>query len=404
MPLALTDLDRWLRAPREDEHLEFKEAKRTFDFDKVLDYCVALANEGGGTLVLGVSNLPPRRVVGTEAFGDVQDVREKIFNALRRRIEVEAVAHADGRVLVFHVPGRPVGMPLERNGRYLMRVGENLVAMSPDQIQRILAEAQPDYTAELVPDADMGALDLRAVESFRGRWIRRSRNGSLATLTPEQLLADAGLIVDGTLTLAALILFGTRHAVTRHLPQSEVIFEYRSSDGSTAHQQRLEFRQGFFAFYDELWATINLRNDRQSYQDGLFRPEIPTFDETVVREAVLNAVSHRDYRLGNSVFVRQYPRRLEIVSPGGFPPGITPENVIDRQMPRNRKVAEALQLCGLVERSGQGMNRMYEESIKQGKPTPDFSGTDATRSASAFGVKYSIRRLCASLSSSAGNG
>lgn len=105
--------------------------------------------------------------------------------------------------------------------------------------------------------------------------------------------------------------------------------------------------------------------------------EIPTFDETAIREGLLNAVAHRDYRLGGSVFVRQFTRRLEIVSPGGFPPGITPENVLDQQNPRNRRLAEALGKCGLIERSGQGMNLMVESAIRQSKPLPSFAGSSA---------------------------
>jgi ATP-dependent DNA helicase RecG len=105
--------------------------------------------------------------------------------------------------------------------------------------------------------------------------------------------------------------------------------------------------------------------------------DLPTFDEVPVREAILNAVAHRDYRLGGSVFVRQFPRRLEVVSPGGLPPGITPENIIDQQNPRNRRLAEALARCGLIERSGQGLNLMTESAVRQGKPLPSFAGTAA---------------------------
>jgi len=104
---------------------------------------------------------------------------------------------------------------------------------------------------------------------------------------------------------------------------------------------------------------------------------IPTFNEDSVREAILNAVSHRDYRHAGSVFVRQFQRRLEVVSPGGFPPGVTPENILDRQLPRNRRLADAFEKCGLVERSGQGANRMFEACILEAKPLPDFTGTDA---------------------------
>jgi ATP-dependent DNA helicase RecG len=133
----------------------------------------------------------------------------------------------------------------------------------------------------------------------------------------------------------------------------------------------------FFSYYEELWQTINLRNDLQHYQDGLFVLDVPTFAERSVREVILNAVSHRDYQLGGNVFVRQYARRLEIESPGGLPFGMTLENLLDRQAPRNRRIAEALARCGLVERAGQGMNLMFEQSIRQGKQWPDFTGTDA---------------------------
>jgi ATP-dependent DNA helicase RecG len=104
---------------------------------------------------------------------------------------------------------------------------------------------------------------------------------------------------------------------------------------------------------------------------------VPTFSETAVREAILNAVSHRDYRHPGSVFIRQYSRRVEIVSPGGFPPGITPENILDQQLPRNRRIAETFARCGLVERSGQGADRMLEECVRQSKPLPDYSRSDA---------------------------
>ena len=106
-----------------------------------------------------------------------------------------------------------------------------------------------------------------------------------------------------------------------------------------------------------------------------------------MREAILNAVSHRNYQLGGNIFIRQYPRRLEIDSPGGLPLGITVENILDRQNPRNRRVAEILTKCGLVERSGQGMNLIYEELIKQSKPSPDFTRTDAYRVGPAIAPK-----------------
>ena len=248
--------------------------------------------------------------------------------------------------------------------------------MTPDLLQRIFAETGPDFSAEICPQAALADLEPEAVQNFRQRWIRKAENPALAHLTLDQLLIDAELLVDGGLTYAALILFGTRRSLGKFLGQAEVIFEYRSQEASIPCQQREEYRLGFFGFMDDLWQKINTRNDRQHFADGLFMWDIPTFNEMVVREAVLNGMAHRDYRLGASVFVRQFPRKLEIVSPGGFPPGITPENILWKQSPRNRRIAEALSRCGLVERSGQGVNRMFEECIKESKPWPDFSGSD----------------------------
>ena len=197
------------------------------------------------------------------------------------------------------------------------------------------------------------------------------------TRPDEQLLADAELLVDGEVTNAALILLGTRKALGKYLAQAELIFEYRSNEVPGPAAERHEFRQGFLPVLDEIWKLINQRNDLQHFQQGLFIWDVPTFNERVVREAVLNAVSHRDYRHGGSIFVRQYPRRIEIVSPGGFPAGITPENILRQQNPRNRRIAEVLSKCGLVERAGQGFDRIFRECIQQSKPLPDFSHTDA---------------------------
>ena len=366
-----------LMVSNEDEHLEFKEAKTGFHFDKLAQYCAALSNEGGGDIILGVTDKRPRRVVGTNAFSQPERARSSLIERLHINIKFSQIDHPDGRVLIFHVPEHPVGNPVKAEGIYWERQGDSLTHMSEDRLRSILAEAGHDFSADICPNAVMADLDPKAIEEFRQRWIKKSGNQGLAALSAEQLLNDIEAMVDGRLTYAALILFGTNAALGRYLSRAEVVFEYRSSDASGPAQQRKDFRQGFFSFYDQLWDLINLRNDVQHFQTGLFIEDIPTFSERPVREAVLNAVSHRDYQHPGNIFVRQYPRRLVIESPGGFPPGITEQNILDRQIPRNRRVADIFAKCGLVERSGQGMNLMFELSIQEGKAIPDFTGTDA---------------------------
>ncbi len=360
----------------EDEHLEFKAARGNYEFEKLVDYCVALANENGGEMILGVTDKRPRQVVGTTAFQDVGRTVAGLLDRIHLRVDAEVIPHPDGRVLIFHVPSRPIGVPVHDKGTYWMRSGEDLVAMSPDQLKRIMDEAQPDFSASVCVGAQLKDLDVTAIEHFRALWVRKSGNESLMSLSTEQLLTDAELIDADGVTYAAMVLLGTRPALGKLLGQAEVVFEYRSTEASGPASQREEFRQTSLTTLDSVWNLINLRNDLQAFQAGLVMLDIPTFNERAIREALLNAIVHRDYRFGGSVFVRQYPRRLEITSPGGFPAGITAENILWKQSPRNRRIAEAVAKCGLVERSGQGVNRMFEEAIREGKPVPDFHGTD----------------------------
>ena len=372
----IEQLEAWMTSV-EGENFEFKEAKNRFSFEELAKYACALANEGGGRIILGVTDKRPRRVVGSRAFQQPESTCRKLMDLIHIQVGLDEIVHPDGRVLVFQVPCHPVGMAIKYKGIYWSREADSLVPMSEEKLRSILMAAGHDFSSDICPGATLSDLDTAAIEDFRRRWINKSGNRGLTNITVEQLLRDAELLSDQGITFAALVLMGTRHALTRYLAQAEVIFEYRSSDASGPAQKRVEYREGFFAYYEKLWDTINLRNDVQHYQDGLFVLDIPTFDERSVREAILNAISHRDYQFGGSIFIRQFPRRLTLENPGGFPMGITVENILERQLPRNRRIAEAFARCGLVERSGQGMNLMFEHSIQHGKHKPSFEGTDA---------------------------
>ncbi|RLJ37841.1 ATP-binding protein [Acidovorax sp. 106] len=377
MPTSRLQLEQWLLEP-EGHRLEFKEAKQNYHFDTLVKYCVALANEGGGTMVLGVTDKRPRRVVGTLAFDEPGRTEAGLHQRLGHRIPVEELRLPEGRVLVVHVPSRLPGTAWNVDGSYFKRAGDDLAPLADHELRAMFAEGGPDFSAQPCPGATLADLEPESIALFRERWARKSGDPRRRELSDLQTLRDAELLVEGDqVSYAALILFGTRAGLTQWLAQAELVFEYRSSEAAGPAADREEYRAGFFAWQDALWKKINLRNDRQSYQDDFFRMDLPTFDEVPVREALLNAVAHRDYRLGGSIFVRQFAKRLEVVSPGGLPPGITPENIIDQQYPRNRRLAEALGRCGLIERSGQGLNLMMESAVRQGKPLPSFAGTAA---------------------------
>ncbi len=143
MPTTTQQIDRWRQMRSEHERLEFKEAKTQFDSRTLYKYCVAIANEGGGVLLLGIEDTPPRRVVGTNAFPNAADTANKAFQILKFRVDVEEVAHPAGRVLVFHIPSRPSGTAYQLDGAYWMRSGESLVPMSEDRLRLIFSGAEP---------------------------------------------------------------------------------------------------------------------------------------------------------------------------------------------------------------------------------------------------------------------
>ena len=361
---------------QEGEGVQFKEAKNRFDFGEAARCCCALSNCGGGKLVFGISDKRPREVVGSRAFDQPERTRKGLIDKLHVMVDFRIYEDQGKRVLVFWVAGRPLGLPVQVDGVAWWYEGDSLIPMPEEIRRRIYAEAGFDFSGSVCTGATIDDLDAGAVDEFRKKWAEKSSQHRIMNLSHEQLLRDCEAITSDGITYAALVLFGKRESLGKFLPQAEVIFEYRSSEASGPASQREEFRTGFFAYYNRLWELINLRNDKQHYQEGFFIYDIPTFNEHVVREAILNAVSHRNYQMGGSVFVRQYRDRLVVESPGGFPNGITVENILDRQSPRNRRVAEILALCGLVERSGQGMNLMYEWSVKEAKQLPDFTGTD----------------------------
>ncbi|MEN6388150.1 MAG: ATP-binding protein [Candidatus Cryosericum sp.] len=249
--------------------------------------------------------------------------------------------------------------------------------MPQDRLKEILLEDQPDYSSLLQKEASLRRdLNSEAIQQFRELWMRKSHRSELATRTENELLSDAELVRDGALTNAALILLGTQEAVERFVPNVEIVLEYRAQDSQIESSDRISFRQGLLGCLNLVETWLEKRNSVQHFQDGLYVRDVNTFDERSMREAVMNAVAHRDYRQLGSVFIRQYPSRIVVESPGGLPDGVTMDNILTMTAARNRRIAENLERIGLVERSGQGYDMMYGQAIRQSKRLPDLAGTN----------------------------
>ena len=377
----------------QEDHVEFKEAKNNFPFAGgshsdikerrkcVLGYIVALANEKGGRLVLGMADRYPHKVVGSNfEKGKLGQLEDEIYKRLSIRVRVEELYEDDLRVVVFNVPSRPMGKALRFEGVPLMRIGESLREMDDSEYFSIISEQDPDFSARICSGLTIDDLDKDAVLEMRRLMADKRGNHEAMTVSLPQLLRDLRLANDdGKLTFAALILLGTTESIEKHLPQHNVVVEFRNSRSSERYSARREFRQPLFVLIDKVWDYMNqpMGNPLLHVEDLPAIYDVPAFNQTTVREALLNACIHRSFQLLGDVQIKQYPDMLEIVNPGGFPYGVNIGNILTvPSSPRNRLLAETVEKAGWIERSGQGANVMFGNCVMEGKPLPDYANSD----------------------------
>jgi ATP-dependent DNA helicase RecG len=345
-----------------------------------LGYVSALANEGGGYLILGVSDDAPHEICGSAAFeGKEGKLEQDVYRDLKIRIRTQTLYEGTNRVLVIEIPSRPIGKLVYFDDVPLMRVGESLTKMSDDEIFRILSENEPDFSATVCKGLTFEGLDTEAIRLMKSGYAKKQKNPAFESLPDLQVLGDLGLQVNGKFNYAALILLGKRDALREYLPNAEVIIEYRLNHSMIPYTARKEFQESLFTMMDKVWAYINqpASNPLLHVQHKFTIYDIPAFNEGVIREAVLNAVGHRLWRDLGSVVIKQYPDSINIINSGGFPYGVTKDNILTvSSQPRNKRVMEVLEKTGQVERAGQGVDKIYYNCLMEGKPLPDYSRTD----------------------------
>ena len=364
----------------EDYGLEFKTANSSFSKAKLNDYCAAIANEDGGYLLLGVRD--DKVITGTNAFStNWNTLAQKLTNELGIRIRVYKIMASAGRVLVFEIPKHSSGQPVIATGgtrqyRYPIRNGESLVEMDDSTLRMIHAEDEPDWSAETIDGVTTGDLDQGALAAYRKLWADHTRKPERETVNFKEMLELVWLIQNDKITKAALLLFGTEALLSRLIPDSEIIFEWRNSPKDIAYGERMNCREAFILARDKIWNAINNRNTVFRYQEGLIQYDIKAFNEDAIREALINAFAHRDYRIsGRSITIKASPKELYIENPGRLMPGVTIDNLIDSHAWRNRRLAEALEKVNIMERSSQGVDKIFKTTIEDGKGLPVYTTT-----------------------------
>jgi len=358
--------------------VEFKSGG--IDQDELAAAVVCLANGDGGCLLLGVAD--DRQIDGINPdkldYADPHRLAATIASRTEPTvmIEPEMVQVGDSLVAAIEVPATD-DVHATSKGRYLRRTidvkGEpQCLPMSPrDVLAR--ASGAVDYSRRVVAELTIQDLDTAELARMRGL-ARQGGDDVLASLSDSELLRALNLVGPGDqLTVGSLLLFGTSEAIARHLPAYEVGFQ--DLHGTEIRANEIN-RTPLLRAMEQLVDRVEARNPEEEVEVGLFRVPLPRWATTAIRELIANALVHRDYTQFGPTLVRIEGDVLTVSNPGGFPRGVTIENMLTTiPRPRNPALADAFKRTGLVDRIGRGINRVFEEQLALGRPAPDYSGS-----------------------------
>jgi ATP-dependent DNA helicase RecG len=370
--------------------VEFKgEARAPLSDDDVVEAVICLANRASSEpawLLIGVED--DGRITGARPrHGDRTDqhrLQAMIANRTRPSLAVEVdLVVLDGQaVLAIQVPTArvPVGTT---EGRYLRRVtgGRGRPECVPmhfhDMVSMQADQGQLDYSGLVLPGVGWDDLDPLEFERFR-RSIREAKglgDTSLVELSDLELAKALGAVeanhtVRGVRVLG-LLLFGREEALRSHLPAHEAAFQQLSGLQVAANEF---FRLPLIRLMDELMARFRARYREDEVMVGMLRVGVPDYPERAFREGVANALVHQDLTRLAAVHVQWYDDRIEISNPGGFPEGVRLDNLlVTPPRPRSPLLADAFKRAGIVERTARGIDTIFYEQLRNGRPAPDYS-------------------------------
>ncbi|MBI3917892.1 MAG: putative DNA binding domain-containing protein [Betaproteobacteria bacterium] len=386
---------RGLIAKGETLDVEFKgEEKQQLSDGELVEAAVCLANREGvapGFLLVGVEDdgritgHRPRHGPATDPQAVMALIANRTRPSLGCRVELVAV---DGRVvLVIQIaPSRlPVGTT---EGKFVRRAmggrGEPICApLHFSEMQGLMAaKGAQDYSALVFDGTAWNDLDPLEFERFR-RFVRESRGTgdiALLNLSDEELARALGAVdeTDGAVRVrvGGLLLFGKEESIRRYLPTHEVAFQVLMRSRVEVNQF---YRWPLLRVMEELLTQFRARSREKELMVGMLRVGIPDYPEPAFREAVANALIHRDYTRLGAVHVQWHEDRLEVSNPGGFPEGVRVDNIlVTAPRPRNPLLADAFKRAGIVERTGRGVDTIFFEQLRNGRPAPSYDRSSPT--------------------------
>ncbi len=338
---------------------------------------VAFANGDGGSIVVGKDSdgnvsTPPIYVEELEgALHQAEQMCSPVIQTGWEQFESE-----DGTLFVVRVV-RSSELHALSDGRVVIRAGSENRPLSGDEIRLLAAsKSTGEFESETVAGAKTTDFDDEVISEYIQKLS--SRRHKAVSRSEVDILFEAGAITRNSIpTIAGMLLFGKESHVV--LPQSGLVFvrfvgtDPRGSDGKAGYGRREEINGPLARVVENAWNVIHEEMAISAVVEGLEREEKPEYPPFAVREALVNAVCHRDYRLqGRRVEVRMFADRMEVISPGGLPGFITVDNIVDEHFSRNPRLVKGLFQWGYIEELGLGIDRMIESMVQAGHPPPEF--------------------------------
>ena len=363
--------------------VEFKSDKKKYGDADLFEDVVAFANTDGGDLYLGV-----------EDDGEITGVHKDHSNpiTLSAFIANNTVPPISTRVeiveeglpvLKITVPKSYGGIVATRSGKILRRrlksdgTPEN-IPMYPTEVATRLSDLRLlDYSAMVILEASVEDFDALEIERLRRIILAYDGDKALLELDNAELLKALGFTREQSgevyPTISGILMVGKVPSIKRFVPTEKASFQVLEGTNVRVNE---DFVLPVLASIEKLTSFLEVWNPQQELEMGLFRMPAPEFDKRALREAIVNAFSHRDYSKMGRVRVAISDEGLTVANPGGFIEGVTIENLLTAEPHgRNQLLADALKRVGLAEKTGRGIDRIYEGSLIYGRALPDYSAT-----------------------------
>ena len=395
MILTLYELiDNW-----ENEVIEFKEAEKDYDRDKIGRYFSALSNEANlrglqyGWLVFGVNN-KERKIVGTGYRNSkgLDTLKHEIGAGMTGGMSFidiyEIFPVVDGvekRVVMFQIPAAVTAIPTGWHNQEYARDGESLVPLSEEKRERIRRQVRLDWSKRFIPNATMEHLDKAAISIAREKYKQKMDDLHISAevdkMSDEEFLERRKLVINGRVTNAAMLLLG--NSAYDYLFESVPEASWRIYDSKEMVKDYEIYKIPFITLGDRI--LKNIRNLTYRYmpdQMTLFPMETKQYDTWVLRELLNNCIAHSDYNLGGRIYVNEFEDKLILTNPGSFiPEGIEPILNPGYTSPfyRNQLLAEAMVMFKMIDTETTGIRRVFHIQRERFFPLPDYDITSKER-------------------------